>query len=180
MNFREKLVNVFSLLGLTQKAKDNSLSDAEWKTVVDRFQEEYQVTLREAMEEENANTPAITQEEINNAYNLVNGLLHTEETSANTEDPTRGEETAEGAEGAAASQTTTEQPTFQQVVSMIGDLGKKITAMANRTAPDRPLHTTAAVAVHGVNGPADTSRFLFGIESPYSAFCPGSSWRRAS
>ena len=170
MNFREKLVNVFSLLGLTQKAKDNSLSNDEWKSVVDRFQKEYKVTLREAMEEESTNTPAITQEEITNAYNLVNGLLHTEETSASAEVPANGDEPA--AEETTATQTSTEQasaeqPTFQQVVSMLGDLGKKITAMANRTAPDKPLQTTAPVAVHGVNGPADTSRFLFGIESPY-------------
>ena len=38
MNLKEKLTHVFSLLGLTQKAKDQSLTDEEWKTVVNRFQ----------------------------------------------------------------------------------------------------------------------------------------------
>ena len=43
MNLKEKLTHVFSLLGLTQKAKDQSLTDEEWKTVVNRFQQEYKV-----------------------------------------------------------------------------------------------------------------------------------------
>ena len=159
MNLKEKLVNVFNLLGLTQKAKDNSLSDGEWKSVVERFQKEYQVTLQEAMDAE-SQAPAITQEQITKAYNLVSGILNAgTEVNEETEEPGDGEQTPQNGSG--------EQPSFQTVVSMIGDLGKKITAMAKKTAPDKPMETTNVIRVHGTQGPADANKYLFGVESPF-------------
>lgn len=87
MNLKEKLTHVFSLLGLTQKAKDQSLSDDEWKAVVNRFQQEYKVTLQEAMAEENnhSQAPSISQEEITAAYNMVKDIV-AEQTSQETSD----------------------------------------------------------------------------------------------
>lgn len=174
MNLKEKLVNVFNLLGLTQKAKDNSLTSEEWKSVVNRFKEEYKVTLQDAMAEDANQAPAISQEEITAAYNLVSGLLQTgEETTAATaegegtaegEEAPAGEEAPEG-EQAATVQTT--EPTFADVMAKLGTLSKNYTNMAHRIAPDKPLVTTAALGLHGVNGPADRSKFLFGVESSF-------------
>ena len=94
MNLKEKLTHVFSLLGLTQKAKDQSLTDEEWKTVVNRFQQEYKVTLQEAMAEENNHSqdPVISQEEITAAYTLLQDIVAEQNSGTDT---TTEEENAE-------------------------------------------------------------------------------------
>lgn len=173
MNLKEKLTHVFSLLGLTQKAKDQSLTDEEWKTVVNRFQQEYKVTLQEAMAEENnhSQAPAISQEEITAAYTLLQDIVA--EQNAGTDTTTEEENTEEEE---TTQQTEDNTPSMSQVLTMLGQVANNVRTMSHRAAPDRPLQTTSPVAVHGYNGPADTTRFLFGIEN--SMFSMDHRWNK--
>lgn len=161
MNLKEKLTHVFSLLGLTQKAKDQTLSDEEWKAVVNRFQQEYKVTLQEAMAEENSHSqvPSITQEEITAAYNMVKDIV-AEQTTQETSEGEHDEEDE-------TVHTTQEEviPSMSQVLSMLGKVADKVKTMSHRAAPDIPLQETVPLTVHGYNGPADQNKFLFGIEN---------------
>lgn len=161
MNLKEKLTHVFSLLGLTQKAKDQTISDEEWKAVVNRFQQEYKVTLQEAMAEENSHSqvPSITQEEITAAYNMVKDIV-AEQTTQETSEGEHDEEDE-------TVHTTQEEviPSMSQVLSMLGKVADKVKTMSHRAAPDIPLQETVPLTVHGYNGPADQNKFLFGIEN---------------
>lgn len=172
MNLKEKLTHVFSLLGLTQKAKDQTLSDEEWKAVVNRFQQEYKVTLQEAMEEENSHSqvPSITQEEITAAYNMVKDIV-AEQTTQETSEGEHDEEDE-------TVHTTQEEviPSMSQVLSMLGKVADKVKTMSHRAAPDIPLQETVPLTVHGYNGPADQNKFLFGIEN--SMFSMEKRWNK--
>lgn len=172
MNLKEKLTHVFSLLGLTQKAKDQTLSDEEWKDVVNRFQQEYKVTLQEAMAEENSHSqvPSITQEEITAAYNMVKDIV-AEQTTQETSEGEHDEEDE-------TVHTTQEEviPSMSQVLSMLGKVADKVKTMSHRAAPDIPLQETVPLTVHGYNGPADQNKFLFGIEN--SMFSMEKRWNK--
>lgn len=172
MNLKEKLTHVFSLLGLTQKAKDQSLSDDEWKAVVNRFQQEYKVTLQEAMAEENnhSQAPSISQEEITAAYNMVKDIV-AEQTSQETSDGKNDEEDE-------TAQTAQEEniPSMSQVLYMLGKVANNVKTMSHRAAPDKPLAETAPLTIHGYNGPADQNKFLFGIEN--SMFSMDNRWNK--
>lgn len=172
MNLKEKLTHVFSLLGLTQKAKDETLSDEEWKAVVNRFQQEYKVTLQEAMAEENSHSqvPSITQEEITAAYNMVKDIV-AEQTTQETSEGEHDEEDE-------TVHTTQEEviPSMSQVLSMLGKVADKVKTMSHRAAPDIPLQETVPLTVHGYNGPADQNKFLFGIEN--SMFSMEKRWNK--
>lgn len=172
MNLKEKLTHVFSLLGLTQKAKDQTLSDEEWKAVVNRFQQEYKVTLQEAMAEENSHSqvPSITQEEITAAYNMVKDIV-AEQTTQETSEGEHDEENE-------TVHTTQEEviPSMSQVLSMLGKVADKVKTMSHRAAPDIPLQETVPLTVHGYNGPADQNKFLFGIEN--SMFSMEKRWNK--
>lgn len=172
MNLKEKLTHVFSLLGLTQKAKDQTLSDEEWKAVVNRFQQEYKVTLQEAMAEENSHSqvPSITQEEITAAYNMVKDIV-AEQTTQETSEGEHDEENE-------TVHTTQEEviPSMSQVLSMLGKVADKVKTMSHRAAPDVPLQETVPLTVHGYNGPADQNKFLFGIEN--SMFSMEKRWNK--
>lgn len=172
MNLKEKLTHVFSLLGLTQKAKDQTLSDEEWKAVVNRFQQEYKVTLQEAMAEENSHSqvPSITQEEITAAYNMVKDIV-AEQTTQETSEGENDEEDE-------TVHTTQEEviPSMSQVLSMLGKVADKVKTMSHRAAPDIPLQETVPLTVHGYNGPADQNKFLFGIEN--SMFSMEKRWNK--
>lgn len=172
MNLKEKLTHVFSLLGLTQKAKDQTLSDEEWKAVVNRFQQEYKVTLQEAMAEENSHSqvPSITQEEITAAYNMVKDIV-AEQTTQETSEGEHDEEDE-------TVHTTQEEviPSMSQVLSMLGKVADKVKTMSHRAAPDIPLQETVPLTVHGYNGPADQNKFLFGIEN--SMFSMEKRWNK--
>lgn len=172
MNLKEKLTHVFSLLGLTQKAKDQTISDEEWKAVVNRFQQEYKVTLQEAMAEENSHSqvPSITQEEITAAYNMVKDIVAKQTTQETTEGENDDEDKTV--------QTTQEEviPSMSQVLSMLGKVANKVKTMSHRAAPDIPLQETVPLTVHGYNGPADQNKFLFGIEN--SMFSMEKRWNK--
>lgn len=172
MNLKEKLTHVFSLLGLTQKAKDQTLSDEEWKDVVNRFQQEYKVTLQEAMAEENSHSqvPSITQEEITAAYNMIKDIV-AEQTTQETSEGEHDEEDE-------TVHTTQEEviPSMSQVLSMLGKVADKVKTMSHRAAPDIPLQETVPLTVHGYNGPADQNKFLFGIEN--SMFSMEKRWNK--
>lgn len=172
MNLKEKLTHVFSLLGLTQKAKDQTLSDEEWKAVVNRFQQEYKVTLQEAMAEENSHSqvPSITQEEITAAYNMVKDIV-AEQTTQETSEGEHDEEDE-------TVHTTQEEviPSMSQVLSMLGKVADKVKTMSHRASPDIPLQETVPLTVHGYNGPADQNKFLFGIEN--SMFSMEKRWNK--
>lgn len=172
MNLKEKLTHVFSLLGLTQKAKDQSLSDDEWKAVVNRFQQEYKVTLQEAMAEENnhSQAPSISQEEITAAYNMIKDIV-AEQTSQETSDEKNNEEDE-------TAQTAQEEniPSMSKVLYMLGKVANNVKTMSHRAAPDKPLAETAPLTIHGYNGPADQNKFLFGIEN--SMFSMDNRWNK--
>lgn len=163
MNLKEKLTNVFALLGLTQKAKDQSLTDEEWKSVCDRFQKEYQTTLQEAMAEEQAPQNILSQEQITEAYQMLQGIVQS------ATDDTAGTGTTEGAstEGGKTATQQKEQPTMQQVLDLVNQASQAVTRMAHRAAPDIPQVTAQEHSAHGHMGAADPSKFLFGIDSPF-------------
>ena len=47
MNWREKLKTVAEKLGLTAKLEQKTLSNEEFQQIVNAYQEDYQVTLRD-------------------------------------------------------------------------------------------------------------------------------------
>lgn len=152
MNWREKLKTVAEKLGLTAKLEQKTLSNEEFQQIVNAYQEDYQVTLRddvnaEAVQQAQQQAAQEQQQLLNQIYEAV--------VVASGQQP-------ETSQQAAASQ----QPATQQgIIDAIHELGNRFQQVISRPDDDHAAHEGAAVIVP-INGMGHTPEFLFGINAP--------------
>lgn len=158
MNIKERIQTVLQKLKLLDKAKANQLTDEEWKQIVDSYQKEYQSTLQEDLDADMAaqaaaNSP-ITQEQMNQVQGILDSIVNpaqnastVEEAPVNTPAQAQAPATGEG---------------MVQLAQAVQGL---VNSMENRASEDRPIQTVVATTAT-FTGPADRTRYLFGIENP--------------
>lgn len=141
MNFREKLVTVLELLHLKQKFEEKSLSKEEFNSVVAEYQKKYQTTLQDDLAAEQQSA------EFQTTLNTIQAVLNGSEPTANTN----------------PSNTPKENATLEGILDGIKGMREDIKSLGSQPAPDVPAQTTSAVPL-SVNGFANTTKYLFGIE----------------
>lgn len=164
MNFREKLQTVLQKLKLWDKAKANQLTNEEWGQIVNSYKKEYQATLQDDLAAYNAEqqqASTVSQEQMAQVQTILDGIINPTQ-SATTEDT----ENENNGESGTATQAVNQQPvTGEGLVQLATAVQGLVNSMNNRAADDIPTHTVTASTV-SFTGPADRTRFLFGIESP--------------
>lgn len=152
MNWREKLKTVAEKLGLTAKLEQKTLSNEEFQQIVNAYQEDYQVTLRddvnaEAVQQAQQQAAQEQQQLLNQIYEAV--------VVASGQQP-------ETSQQAAVSQ----QPATQQgIIDAIHELGNRFQQVISRPDDDHAAHEGSTVIIP-INGMAHTPEFLFGINAP--------------
>ena len=152
MNWREKLKTVAEKLGLTAKLEQKTLSNEEFQQIVNAYQEDYQVTLRD-----DVNAEALRQAQQQAAQEqqqLLNQIYEALVVAA-------GQQTATSQQPAISQQPATQQG----IIDAINNLGQQVRQMASRPDDDHAAHEGAAVIIP-INGMAHTQEFLFGINAP--------------
>lgn len=164
MNIKERIQTVLQKLKLLDKAKANQLTDEEWKQIVDSYQKEYQSTLQDDLAADMAtrNTP-ITQEQMDQVQGILDSIVNPGQNA--TQD---GEEKPVG-------QTTQTPATGTDIVQLAQAVQGLVNTMQNSVAEDRPIQTVTATTT-SFTGPADRTKFLFGIENPM--FSMSDRWNR--
>jgi len=145
MNWREKLKTVAEKLGLTAKLEQKTLSNEEFQQIVNAYQEDYQVTLRD-----DVNAEAVQQAQ----QQLLNQIYEAVVVASGQQ--------SETSQQAAASQ----QPATQQgIIDAIHELGNRFQQVISRPDDDHAAHEGSTVIIP-INGMAHTPEFLFGINAP--------------
>ena len=152
---------------LLDKAKANQLTDEEWKQIVDSYQKEYQSTLQDDLAADMAahaatNTP-ITQEQMDQVQGILDSIVNPSQNA--TQD---GEEKP-------VVQTTQTPATGTDIVQLAQAVQGLVNTMQNSATEDRPIQTVTATTA-SFTGPADRTKFLFGIEN--SMFSMTDRWNR--
>ena len=156
MNIKERIQTVLQKLKLLDKAKANQLTDEEWKQIVDSYQKEYQSTLQDDLAADMAahaatNTP-ITQEQMDQVQGILDSIVNPSQNA--TQD---GEEKP-------VVQTTQTPATGTDIVQLAQAVQGLVNTMQNSATEDRPIQTVTATTA-SFTGPADRTKFLFGIEN---------------
>jgi hypothetical protein len=182
MNFKEKLMAVLKKLGLVDKAKTNTLTNADWQCIVSSYRQEYNANFRDEMvagagdEGDGEGVPppaenALTQEELNNVRTILTQVLN--QAGGNASGNGSGEGAGGDQEGNGSGNQG--QATAQSLSRLAQNVGNMVAQMRNVAAPDVP-----AVLVSGgiltLGGPGTTSTHLFGIEHPM--FSMSKRWNR--
>lgn len=167
MNIKERIQTVLQKLKLLDKAKANQLTDEEWKQIVDSYQKEYQSTLQDDLAADMAahaatNTP-ITQEQMDQVQGILDSIVNPNQNA--TQD---GEEKP-------VVQTTQTPATGTDIVQLAQAVQGLVNTMQNSATEDRPIQTVTATTA-SFTGPADRTKFLFGIEN--SMFSMTDRWNR--
>ena len=167
MNIKERIQTVLQKLKLLDKAKANQLTDEEWKQIVDSYQKEYQSTLQDDLAADMAahaatNTP-ITQEQMDQVQGILDSIVNPSQNA--TQD---GEEKP-------VVQTTQTPATGTDIVQLAQAVQGLVNTMQNSATEDRPIQTVTATTA-SFTGPADRTKFLFGIEN--SMFSMTDRWNR--
>lgn len=164
MNIKERIQTVLQKLKLLDKAKANQLTDEEWKQIVDSYQKEYQSTLQDDLAADMAtrNTP-ITQEQMDQVQGILDSIVNP------------GQNATQDGEEKPAGQTTQTPATGTDIVQLAQAVQGLVNTMQNSAAEDRPIQTVTA-ATTSFTGPADRTKFLFGIENPM--FSMSDRWNR--
>lgn len=167
MNIKERIQTVLQKLKLLDKAKANQLTDEEWKQIVDSYQKEYQSTLQDDLAADMAtrnaaNTP-ITQEQMDQVQGILDSIVNPGQNA--TQD---GEEKLVG-------KTTQTPATGTDIVQLAQAVQGLVNTMQNSAAEDRPIQTVTTTTA-SFTGPADRTKFLFGIEN--SMFSMSDRWNR--
>ncbi len=180
MNFKEKLMTVLQKLGLTQKAKNNALTNADWQSIVNSYRQEYNANLRDEMDaseddgdgdDEGAGNPppaenALTQEELNNVQTILTQALIQAEGNDNG-DGNSNQSNPSGNQG---------QATAESLSRLAQNVGNLVTRLSNAAAPDIPAQTLRTSGVIALVGSGTTKTHLFGIEHPM--FSMSDRWNR--
>ena len=167
MNIKERIQTVLQKMKLLDKAKANQLTDEEWKQIVDSYQKEYQSTLQDDLAADMAahaatNTP-ITQEQMDQVQGILDSIVNPSQNA--TQD---GEEKP-------VVQTTQTPATGTDIVQLAQAVQGLVNTMQNSATEDRPIQTVTATTA-SFTGPADRTKFLFGIEN--SMFSMTDRWNR--
>lgn len=164
MNIKERIQTVLQKLKLLDKAKANQLTDEEWKQIVDSYQKEYQSTLQDDLAADMAtrNTP-ITQEQMDQVQGILDSIVNP------------GQNATQDEEEKPAGQTTQTPATGTDIVQLAQAVQGLVNTMQNSAAEDRPIQTVTATTT-SFTGPADRTKFLFGIENPM--FSMSDRWNR--
>ena len=167
MNIKERIQTVLQTLKLLDKAKANQLTDEEWKQIVDSYQKEYQSTLQDDLAADMAahaatNTP-ITQEQMDQVQGILDGIVNA------------GQNATQGGEEKPVVQTTQTPATGTDIVQLAQAVQGLVNTMQNSATEDRPIQTVTATTA-SFTGPADRTKFLFGIEN--SMFSMSDRWNR--
>lgn len=181
MNFKEKLQTVLQLLGLTDKAKTNTLSNEEWNSIVNAYKQKYKTNLKDDLDAENSAT-TISQEDAATALSLLDSITGEQKDGAAATATATTATGAEGeTEGAPATPANAAGATGVDVGERLVASTKKVVALfeglANKAAADVPAATATGVGtVVALVGPADRSKYLFGVEN--ALFDMGKRWNR--
>ncbi len=167
MNIKERIQTVLQKLKLLDKAKANQLTDEEWKQIVDSYQKEYQSTLQDDLAADMAahaatNTP-ITQEQMDQVQGILDSIVNP------------GQNATQSGEEKPVVQTTQTPATGTDLVQLAQAVQGLINTMQNSATEDRPIQTVTATTT-SFTGPADRTKFLFGIEN--SMFSMSDRWNR--
>lgn len=150
MNWKEKLKAVAEKLGLTAKLEDKSISPEELQQILDAYQKEYQVTLRDDMNA--AQAEAALQQATEEQQLLLNQIYDAVVVASGQEHP-----------------ATSQQPATQQgIIEAINNLGTQLRTLSHQPEEDHvPQHQGASII--SINGFANTPEYLFGIQAPLFA-----------
>ena len=167
MNIKERIQTVLQKLKLLDKAKANQLTDEEWKQIVDSYQKEYQSTLQDDLAADMAahaatNTP-ITQEQMDQVQGILDSIVNP------------GQNATQSGEEKPVVQTTQTPATGTDIVQLAQAVQGLVNTMQNSATEDRPIQTVTATTA-SFTGPADRTKFLFGIEN--SMFSMTDRWNR--
>ena len=76
MNVKEKIQTVLQKLKLFDKAKANTLTNEDWQSIVNSYQQEYKVTLQDDMAaEQAAQQNPLDQDALNQAQAILAGIV---------------------------------------------------------------------------------------------------------
>ncbi|MCP3893505.1 MAG: hypothetical protein GY706_02580 [Bacteroides sp.] len=170
MNVKERLQTVLQKLGLVDKAKASTLSNADWQAIVNSYKLEYKSTLQEDMAaDQEANTNPLSQEALNQAQATLQSIFQT---------ASQGAEGAEGADGEGEKKqvAATDAPATPQGIAQLAQSVQSLVAeIKNQAAADIPAETLSASNLQ-FNGPGTTAKYLFGIEN--AMFSMNTRWNR--
>ena len=150
MNWKEKLKAVAEKLGLTAKLEDKSISPEELQQILDAYQKEYQVTLRDDMAA--AQAEAARQQASEEHQQLLNQIY----------------EAVVVAGGQLQPATSQEPATEQGIIEAINNLGERMQQLAHQPADDE-TETHARAAIIPLAGFGNTPEYLFGVQAPMFA-----------
>ena len=185
MNFKEKLMTVLQKLGLVDKAKSNTLTNADWQSIVNSYRQEYNANLRDDMDasegegdgtgedngsggEGNAPENTFTQEDLNAVQSFLARALN----QAGGNNGNDG-----NASGQDGNQSGNREPaTAQSIMRMAQSVESLVARMSAATAPDIPSHVANASGIVALCGPGTTKTHLFGINHPM--FSMSERWNR--
>jgi len=143
MNWRQKLKTVAEALGLTAKLENKSISNEEFQQILEAYQRDYQVTLRDDMAAESQATAQ--QQLLDQIYAAV---------------------VAAAPEGGTGEGQQQDAPATQEgIIAAINNLGDQMRQLASQPSADRAQEETHAVIV-SINGVGNTPEYLFGAPAP--------------
>lgn len=149
MNWKEKLKTVAEKLGLTAKLEDKSITAEELQQILEAYEKDYQVTLRDDMAA--AQAEAARQQAQENQQ-LLNQIYEAVVVAGGHQQP-----------------DTTQQPATQQgIIEAIKNIGTQIQTLSRQPEEDHTQQQQGAVIV-SINGPGNTPEYLFGIQHPLYA-----------
>lgn len=157
MNWKQKLKAVAENLGLTAKLEDKSISPEELQQILDAYQKEYQVTLRDDMAADQAE--AARQQASEEQQQLLNQIYDAVVVASGQGQP-----------------STSQGPVTQQgLIEAINNLGERMQQMAQQPADDEPGSHVRATIVP-LTGFGHTKDYLFGVQAPM--FAMSERWNR--
>lgn len=145
---KKKLYAILERLGLKQKFEDKSLTQEEFNTLVAEYQKEYQTTIEQDLQAEQA---VLEQTKLQETLNTIHGVI-----ASVAPEVVESEENAGGENHGA---------TMEGVIASINNLGQELKKMAKSPAED-VAEQTVTVSPVSINGFGNTPEYLFGIEHP--------------
>ena len=159
MNLKERIQTVLQKLNLLDKAKANQLTQEEWGQIVNSYNQEYQSILQDDLAADQAaqrQTVAVTQEQIDQVQSILGSIVNPVQTNSTT--------TEEENSGNGPVQTISQPANGEGLVQLATAVQSLVDNMNNRAEDDIPSRTVTASSIM-FTGPADRSRYLFGIEN---------------
>jgi len=171
--FQKQLAAIFSALSFTDKAKDGTLSEDDWKKVFSDYKEKYGTDLKADLQE-NQRLAALEaeQKQILDVINAATGAP--EAPAAEGTQPAPAAEGGEPAAPVAAPVAEELSPIAKSIQNVFTSMQQQIDKMAAGAKPDVPAGATVLQIT--AQGPGTTESHLFGISHPM--FSLGSRWNK--